>query len=162
MMAISTIDKNLASNIVLAGLVVQILLFGLFALTAIIFHSRMRKWPSGASLDPKSKWEQIMYTLYAMSALILIRSVFRVIEYVMGKTGYPLTHEWTLYVFDAILMFSTMVIFAVWYPGQLTPPVREWERPDTDIVMDGAVSEDDQSRYTISRSRDGLTKPNEP
>lgn len=161
MMAIRTIDKNLASNIVLAGLLVQILLFGLFAATAVIFHIRMRKWPSGASLDPNSKWEQIMYTLYTMSALILVRSVFRVIEYVMGKSGYLLTHEWTLYVFDAILMFSTMVIFAVWYPGQLTPPAREWGRPDTDMVMDG-VSEDGQSRFTMSRSRDELTKPAEP
>jgi hypothetical protein len=31
--------------------------------------------------------------LYAVSLLILARSVFRVFEFVMGDYGYPLEHE---------------------------------------------------------------------
>lgn len=143
MMAQQSISKSLAQNIILAGLIIQIVLFGLFAVTAVLFHVRMRRWPSGASMDPNSKWEAILWTLYAMSALIMVRSIFRVAEYTMGKTGYLLTHEWTLYVFDALLMFATVVVFAIWYPGKLTPPEREWERAGTEVVL-SSVSEDER------------------
>lgn len=60
--------------------------------------------------------------LYGTSALIMVRSIFRVVEYVMGRDGYPLQHEWTLYVFDALLMVLAMVVFAWWYPGRLNVP----------------------------------------
>jgi hypothetical protein len=61
-----------------------------------------------------------MAMLYAVSAFIMVRSVFRVIEYVMGTDGYLLRHEWSLYVFDALLMLVTVGVFAWWYPGQLS------------------------------------------
>ena len=50
---------------------------------------------------------------------IMIRSVFRVVEYVLGPGGYPLSHEWTLYAFDAVLIFIVMVVFSLWHPGYL-------------------------------------------
>jgi len=34
--------------------------------------------------------------LHVMSVLVLIRSIFRAVEYSMGYVGYALTHEWTL------------------------------------------------------------------
>lgn len=60
-----------------------------------------------------------MVMLYATSALILIRCIFRIIEYAMGSEGYLLAHEWPLYIFDALLMVATMAIFYVWYPSQI-------------------------------------------
>ena len=60
-----------------------------------------------------------MRTLYAISALILIRSIFRVVEYAAGNEGYPLTHEWMLYVFDSVPMIICTVIWGIWYPGTL-------------------------------------------
>lgn len=57
--------------------------------------------------------------LYAVSALIMIRSIFRVVEYIMGQNGYPLEHEWTLYIFDSCLMFAVTVIFYWRYPNEL-------------------------------------------
>ncbi len=49
----------------------------------------------------------------------MIRSIFRVVEYLMGQNGYPLKHEWTLYIFDSVLMFAVTVIFYIGYPGEL-------------------------------------------
>jgi len=37
----------------------------------------------------------------------------------MGQDGYLLTHEWTLYIFDAVLMLGTMVIYGVLFPSEL-------------------------------------------
>ena len=57
--------------------------------------------------------------LYTVSALIMIRSIFRAVEYLMGMDGYPLTHEWTLYCFDSVLMLSVTVVFFLRYPSEL-------------------------------------------
>lgn len=63
--------------------------------------------------------------LYSVSLLIMIRSIFRVVEYVMGQNGYPLKHEWTLYVFDALLMFLVTVVFYMRFPSQLERRTRD-------------------------------------
>lgn len=114
-MAAKDFNPKTAQNIILGGLFVQIIMFGLFVVTAVVFHVRMRRWPSGASLGGKG-WVRVMGMLYVTSGLIMVRSVFRVVEYIMGKEGYLLRNEWTLYVFDAVLMFATMGVYGVWYP----------------------------------------------
>ena len=103
-------------KIIIGGLFVQILTFGLFGATAAMFHVGMKHWPSGPSLNPRSAWRRTMKMLYAVSALIMTRSLFRAVEYILGPNSYPLAHEWTLYVFDAALMLSVMVVFALWFP----------------------------------------------
>jgi hypothetical protein len=57
--------------------------------------------------------------LYAVSILILVRSVFRVVEYLQGNAGYLLRHELYLYVFDAVLMALCMVIFLFYHPSRI-------------------------------------------
>ena len=58
-------------------------------------------------------WQSMMMMLYAISSLILIRCIFRIIEYAIGLEGYLLSYEWPLYVFNALLMVMTMIIFYV-------------------------------------------------
>lgn len=105
--------------IILGGLFVQIVIFGVFAVTAALFHFRYLKH-HGLTLASfrNDAWQKVMLMLYAVSILIMVRSVFRVVEYIMGHDGYLLSNEWTLYVFDAALMFAVMVIFAWQFPGQ--------------------------------------------
>ena len=66
----------------------------------------------GASL-----WKKHLYPLYIISGLIMVRSIFRVIEYAMGSKGYLLSHEWSMYIFDSLLMFAVTVIWAVRHPS---------------------------------------------
>ena len=113
-------NKNTAQYIVLGGLAIQILGFGLFVATALTWHVRMRRQATSASsTNTTGKWKKIMTMLYTVNGLIMARSVFRVIEYAMGADGYLLAHEWPLYVFDATLMLLTVGVFVWWYPGQL-------------------------------------------
>lgn len=72
-------------------------------------------------------WKQSLNMLYAVSALIMVRSIFRVAEYVMGSEGYLLQHEWTLYIFDALLMALVTVIFFLRYPDHLELGGRDLE-----------------------------------
>ncbi|KAJ5853571.1 hypothetical protein N7534_006114 [Penicillium rubens] len=112
-------NTKLGSSIVVAGLVIQVIMFGLFIVTSAVFEVRMRRSPPTEAFDNRINWISRVRTLYAVSALILIRSIFRVVEYAAGNDGYPLTHEWMLYVFDSALMIICMVIWGMWYPGTL-------------------------------------------
>lgn len=112
---------NVGQGVVIAGLALQVFSFCLFIVTAYVFQTRMRRNPTPESFDNIIPWKQHLYSLYGISALVVIRSVFRVVEYAMGNDGYPLTNEWTLYVFDAVPMFAAMVTFGIWYPSDLKP-----------------------------------------
>jgi uncharacterized membrane protein YhaH (DUF805 family) len=106
---------------VIVGLTIQLISFSLFWVTAIVFAKRLRRTPTPECLKPSIPWQRLLHMLYAVSALILVRSIFRIVEYVMGNDGYPLMHEWTLYVFDSLPMAVVMVIFFIWYPDQISP-----------------------------------------
>ena len=112
-----------AKGITIAGLVIQLVMFGLSVVTSVVFEKRMNRFSSGAG---SSSWKKHHYALYSISGLIMARSIFRVIEYAMGQKGYLLSHEWTMYIFDSLLMFEVMVIWAFWHPGALHGHVSEY------------------------------------
>jgi hypothetical protein len=108
---------NFGKHLVVIGLLLQILFFGIFILTASIFHYRITRSPTPASIH--HSWKPHVYTLYIASTLILIRSVFRVIEFSGGNDGILLRREAFLYGFDALLMIGVMVVFNFLHPGQV-------------------------------------------
>lgn len=112
---------NIGEYIVIAGLVLQIATFILFVITAVIFSRRMRKNPTPAAVQCDIPWTKHLRSLYTVSAMILIRSIFRLIEYGLGNNGYLLGHEWPTYVFDSVPMFLGMICFGIWYPSALQP-----------------------------------------
>ncbi|KAJ4989968.1 Protein RTA1-like protein 8 [Stagonosporopsis vannaccii] len=70
-------------------------------------------------------WRRHMYILYITSGLIMVRSIFRVVEYLQGNNGYLLRHEVYLYIFDALLMFVVMCLFNWVHPAQITDLTRQ-------------------------------------
>jgi hypothetical protein len=112
---------KLYENIVLGGLILQVVIFAFFVVVAAIFHSRLRKAPTIESQDVDLPWERFMTMLYTVSVLIAVRNMVRVVEYGMGNTGYLLTHEWTLYVFDGFLMAVVLSICLMWYVSSIRP-----------------------------------------
>lgn len=121
---------ELGKGIIIAGLMIQIVMFGLFAITAIIFQRRIEQFPTNESCDSSIPWKKSMRMLYIVSALIMIRSCFRVVEYAMGNDGYLLGHEWTLYIFDSVLMLAVMAVYYLWYPTWITP-----EKLEADVML---------------------------
>lgn len=125
---------NLCNNIVLGGLILQIVIFGVFVAAAVVFQMRMSRRPTGAAVEGAlgmnsrvgavgqwtparglAGWKRLMLGLYLTSALITLRNLFRVIEYGMGWNSYLLSREWPLLVFDAALMVAVLVFGVVWY-----------------------------------------------
>lgn len=120
-MASGSIDSmHTGENIIIGGLVVQLLFFGFFIVTSAVFHIRITRRPTTKVLSESFPWERHLYVLYSASALIFIRSLFRLIEYAQGNSGYLISHEVYLYIFDSLLMLATMALFAWAHPSEIT------------------------------------------
>ncbi|KAH7346830.1 RTA1 like protein-domain-containing protein [Rhexocercosporidium sp. MPI-PUGE-AT-0058] len=110
-------SQNLGKNLVIIGLILQILFFGLFIITSVIFHRRMVRSPTSSSL--RAPWQKYLYALYGASLLILVRSLFRIFEFAGGHNGKLMSSEVYIYVFDAVLMWGVMVVFNGVHPGEI-------------------------------------------
>jgi hypothetical protein len=117
------VDPEVSKYVVLVGLAIQIIMFSIFCIITIAWHRRMNHRPTKQSLAyPQNQWRSILYMLYSVSIMIMVRSLFRVVEYAMGRNGYLLSHEWPMYAFDSALMVLSVVVFAWWYPGLMVLP----------------------------------------
>lgn len=118
--AAGTLDLlHLGEKIITAGLFVQIAFFGLFTVTSVVVNWRLRRHQTEKVIRNDIPWQRMLYMLYTVSALILIRSVFRVVEYIQGNAGYLLRNEIWLYIFDAVLMAVVMLVFLLYHPALL-------------------------------------------
>jgi hypothetical protein len=92
MMATSSLT-NIGQAVIIAGLALQVLSFGLIIVTAVMFQRRVRDHPTPEAFEGCVPWKQHLNSLYVISGFILLRSIFRVVEYAMGNEGYPLSNE---------------------------------------------------------------------
>ncbi|EPE10025.1 rta1 domain protein [Ophiostoma piceae UAMH 11346] len=138
-------DKNAVSklhvgkDIALAGVSAQIGAFGLFSIIAARFHFTSRRFAAGLEgryrpLPPpqgnkfvtlvddqsvrfKPQWRKLLYTLNFSCIMIIIRSIYREVEFATGKNGYTQRHEWFTYVLDALPIFLLVVGYTITPPG---------------------------------------------
>ncbi|KAJ4373265.1 hypothetical protein N0V83_003559 [Neocucurbitaria cava] len=110
---------KMGENIILGGLILQILIFGFFVAVAAVWHRRLLARPTAAAAE--LPWARYIWFLYASSGCITVRNLCRVIEYALGKGGYLLSHEWPLYVYDFLPMMLTLVVCIAWYDPNIKP-----------------------------------------
>jgi hypothetical protein len=110
---------KLGEHIITGGLLIQVFFFGFFIIVAGIFHYRIALSPTTKSSSMELPWQRYLLILYLASAFIMVRSVFRIAAYIQGSDGFLLKKELYLYIFDATLMFLTMVLFNVWHPSKI-------------------------------------------
>ena len=131
---------HLGEYIVIGGLFAQLLFFGLFLTVGLVFWRRINKRPTRESLKHRAKrgldWISLLYGLFVSSILILVRSIFRIIEYMDGNGGYIQRHEVFLYTFDGFLMLGVMAIFNIICPGKIIQGVKverdeNWDSSET-------------------------------
>ncbi|KEY82251.1 hypothetical protein RTA1 [Aspergillus fumigatus] len=113
-----TIDsmRNIGQKVLVVGLFVQLIFFGFFLYVSVSFQIRLRR--SGFDLIG-GLWRRLLQILFLVSALIIARCVFRIIEYVEGTGGYLYSHEAFMYLFDMIPMFFVQAIFHFYHPGKI-------------------------------------------
>ena len=97
----------------------QIIFFGFFFISAVVFQRRFSRAQSGRADFQNFAWRKRMLALHMSSVLIHIRSVVRVVEYVQGDDGFVMSNEVFIYCFDGSLMWVMMVIFVVVHSGEI-------------------------------------------
>lgn len=115
-------SMKLGQNIVLGGLILQVVIFGFFVAVSWNFHVRYSN-KAGAGSTALS-WKRCMYSLYTASALILLRNTVRIVEYAQGYDGYIMGHEAFIYVFDAVPMLALMVVTWFVHVGRMVQTVK--------------------------------------
>ena len=112
-------SASTGQNVIIGGLFVQIVFFGFFLISAVVFQCRVSAHPTAAAVASQVPWTKHMWALHSSSILVLIRSVVRVIEYIQGTYGYVMSHEAFIYVFDGLLMFVVTAIFIAVHPSEV-------------------------------------------
>jgi hypothetical protein len=69
--------RDLGQNIILAGLILQMVIFVGFVLVAVVFHRRLRARPTGKEGRVTGSWERALGMLYTVSVLITVRNLFQ-------------------------------------------------------------------------------------
>lgn len=123
-------------TIILLGLGVQIVFFGLFMVATVIFHYRIYRQPTARSCKITAPWKTLLMVLYGTSFLIMLRSIFRVAEYAGGKEGELMAKEIYIYIFDALPMIITSIAFNVFHPSNIIQ-----SEQGTSIPLRDSVSE---------------------
>ncbi|KJR80047.1 RTA1 domain protein [Sporothrix schenckii 1099-18] len=127
----STLPKSkqdMGHALLKASLILQLVVVGLFLLLAIVYHRRTLK----NNIHNKNLTNALT-TLYISTSLLLIRTIYRVVEYfsidtlhftdgVDPSTFSPiLRYEWFFYVFEASLMFTNTWLINFRHPRRYLP-----------------------------------------
>ncbi|CAI6451465.1 ALI_HP2_G0011820.mRNA.1.CDS.1 [Saccharomyces cerevisiae] len=100
------------SGLITAGLFVQVIFFGFFIINEIRFTVNVKRRCLFYE-DISRKWIFVNATLLLSSMLILLRSIVRIVEFIQGFNGYIISHEYFIYVFDAVPMLLVIIAFSV-------------------------------------------------
>ncbi|KAJ7736475.1 RTA1 like protein-domain-containing protein [Mycena metata] len=125
---------NVGEKISMFGLSLQLLSFAIFTALLLNFGWRLRTefpdwWrPQTAeppftlfSWQPCKDWRVLYFTTCATCVGILIRSVFRIVEFAGGYTGFVSIHEGYFYVFDALPLWIAMTLYCFVWPSRFLP-----------------------------------------
>jgi len=111
--------QKLARNILIGGFIIQITSFSIFLLCSALYLFKARR--SGI---PTERWTTILYALYAVGSFIFLRTIYRTIEYITSQssdTGYLLTHESFVWIFEAAPIVTATTIFVLFHPAKYIP-----------------------------------------
>ncbi|KAF2852505.1 RTA1-domain-containing protein [Plenodomus tracheiphilus IPT5] len=124
-------------KVIKIGLGVQLGAFAVFLLMAVLLHVRLIRGPTVVSERPHVHWRRHVWTLYAVSVLIIVRSLFRLVEFAQGPDGTIVNTEALMYVFDAALLWAATVAFAVVHPGMLFRTIQKNEGASWSNIDEG-------------------------
>lgn len=105
-------------KILLGGLALQVFTFSTYLALLVRFHMLAR---SLAIETAPRGWFNVLKAVYISSVLIMLRCIYRMVEFTEGQGGYALTHEWLFWVFEGLFMIVALSIYSLWHPGKYLP-----------------------------------------
>src|SRR5690242_13656133 len=112
---------DMGQKIMLIGLFVQLLFLGFFLCIGLVFWKRMSKSPKKYAIPQygKHSWDKLLKMVLAAAVIIILRCIFRVIEFAQGHDGYLVSHEIYIYIFDAGPMLGVQVMMHFIYAAEV-------------------------------------------
>ncbi|KAL2849431.1 RTA1 like protein-domain-containing protein [Aspergillus pseudodeflectus] len=130
MMAMESMAK-MGQNIAIVGLFIQLIFFGFFFAVSVVFCRRVETTKRVKIVH--LPYGALLYVLFLVSALIIIRCLYRIVEFVQGSDGYLMKHEAYLYVFDTVPMFVVQAIFHRFHPANALPQKGSFAGVETEL-----------------------------
>lgn len=120
--------QKMGRDLLKAALIIQLGVITSFVMLAVYFHRRCQKH----NLLPQNL-KSILITLYCSSALIMVRTIYRTVEYfsishIHVTPGFnPLSispivrYEWFFWVFEALIMITNSALLNFRHPASFLP-----------------------------------------
>ncbi|KDQ20013.1 hypothetical protein BOTBODRAFT_384220 [Botryobasidium botryosum FD-172 SS1] len=147
----------LGRKILIAGLAIQVVAFGIFFFVALMFDIKSRRALGREYLKPL---RPLFIAFYINAILITGRSIYRTIEFASisfngtQQNGYATTHEWLFYVFDSVPVLIATVAFNICHPARFLPAKKG-------LRMDGSYELEEKKGW-FGRRKDRTERPNAP
>ncbi|KAK2798778.1 hypothetical protein FQN51_007454 [Onygenales sp. PD_10] len=110
--------KEMGTDVLIGGLALQMVTFSVFLGIVGRFEYRAKQARGGVVEEGVRK---VLIGIYVAGFFILVRCIYRFIEFVLGFDGYPFTHEWPLYVLEACPMLFALCVLGWYHPGRWLP-----------------------------------------
>ncbi|KAF4446530.1 hypothetical protein F53441_9835 [Fusarium austroafricanum] len=107
--------EKIGVNILIVGLVFQLVAFSLFLCVFRRFHILADRM---AVEEAPKGWQKVVFAVYISSILIMVRCIFRVVEFAGGKDSYAFSHEWLFWVFESLPMVGAIGVFCIYHPSR--------------------------------------------
>jgi hypothetical protein len=129
---------NMGQKIMLIGLFVQLAFLGLFLGISLVFWRRMTKSSKRYAIPQYGKhtWEALLKMVVGAAVIIILRCIFRVMEFAQGHAGYLASHEIYMYVFDAAPMLGVQIMMHFVYAAEVFGVGRFSRLGKTESVID--------------------------
>ncbi|KAJ5939766.1 hypothetical protein N7466_002900 [Penicillium verhagenii] len=132
-------DQNImdiGKKVVLAGLIFSLVVFVFFVLIAVAFHRRLSKTPPTRflALEEDLGWRRYMWGIYGACFAIMLRNLVRTVQFGAGSMAAVNTSEVYIYVFDAFMMFFSMLLLVFLHPGLLIKKARRFGKVDFERI----------------------------
>ncbi|KAL2863139.1 RTA1 domain-containing protein [Aspergillus lucknowensis] len=109
--------EDIGTGVLIGGLALQLATFSVFLIVVITFHLRALR--GGAALE--DGMIKVIYGIYIAGFFIMVRSIFRLIEFSWGIDSYIMTNEWPLYVLEAVPMLIAFMVIGWYHPSRWLP-----------------------------------------
>ncbi|GAA5825307.1 hypothetical protein JCM5353_005613 [Sporobolomyces roseus] len=136
-------NADIGHTIALIGLGTQLAFFSLYCILLLVFGIRVRKmFPeyrqqtqrlrlgsyNPFATTPINDWQALWILMLVSSVGIIIRSVFRLIEYAGGYDGNLATTESYFYCLDALPLWLAMSLYCIFWPSRFIEGAKTLKR----------------------------------
>lgn len=105
----------LGSHVLIGGLGINLVSFCFFAVVTVHLHWTIYR--RKVDFTGRERWIKMFYALYLSMILLIIRSIYRIVEFSLGFRGYLAIHETYFYIFECLLIIFAFALFLPLHPG---------------------------------------------